>query len=74
MKERKLPKTRSIAKLAEFWDTHDLTDFEDQLVETRAFEKEVQLHGKSKKFRRFLQGRSKQPATRSLDDYRRSLG
>src|SRR5205807_295332 len=31
MKKSKLPKTDSIQKLAEFWDTHDLTDFEDEL-------------------------------------------
>jgi hypothetical protein len=28
-----LPKTESIQKLAKFWDTHDLTDFDDQLEE-----------------------------------------
>lgn len=33
MKKSKLPKTDSIQKLAEFWDTHDLTDFEDELEE-----------------------------------------
>lgn len=33
MKNSKLPKIDSIEKLAEFWDTHDLTDFEDQLEE-----------------------------------------
>src|SRR5438552_18623004 len=33
MKKRTLPKTDSIQKLAEFWDTHDLTDFEEQLCE-----------------------------------------
>jgi len=27
------PETDSIAELAQFWDTHDLTDFEDQLEE-----------------------------------------
>jgi hypothetical protein len=37
------------------------------------FEKEVQLLGKSKKFRRFLRGRSKEAPTTSLEDYRRSL-
>ena len=31
MKKSKLPKTDSIRELAEFWDTHDLTDFEDGL-------------------------------------------
>jgi len=31
MKKSKLPKTDSIQKLAEFWDSHDLTDFEDEL-------------------------------------------
>ena len=33
MKKSKLPNTDSIQELAEFWDTHDLTDFEDQLEE-----------------------------------------
>jgi hypothetical protein len=33
MKKSKLPKTDSIEKLAEFWDTHDLTDFEDEMEE-----------------------------------------
>jgi hypothetical protein len=36
-------------------------------------EKEVQILDKSKKFRRFLKKRSKEPATTSLDDYRKSL-
>jgi hypothetical protein len=31
MKKPKIPQTDSIKELAEFWDTHDLTDFEDQL-------------------------------------------
>ena len=33
IKTRKLPQTDSIEELAKFWDTHDLTDFEDQLEE-----------------------------------------
>ena len=33
MKKSKLPKTDSIQELAAFWDTHDLTDFEDDLEE-----------------------------------------
>ena len=37
------------------------------------FDKEVELLGKSKKFRRFLNLRSKETATTSLEDYRRSL-
>jgi hypothetical protein len=37
------------------------------------FEKEVALLGKSKKFKRFLNERSKEAATTSLEDYRRSL-
>ena len=28
-----MPQTDSIKELARFWDTHDLTDFEDQLKE-----------------------------------------
>ena len=33
MRSAELPKTDSIEDLARFWDTHDLTDFEDQLEE-----------------------------------------
>lgn len=33
MKKSKLPKSDSIEKLAEFWDTHDSTDFEDEMEE-----------------------------------------
>jgi hypothetical protein len=33
MKARKLPRTDSIRKLARFWDTHDLTDFQGELEE-----------------------------------------
>ncbi len=29
----KIPNSDSIEDLAEFWDTHDLTDFEDELEE-----------------------------------------
>ena len=28
-----MPRTDSIKELADFWDTHDLTDFEDHLEE-----------------------------------------
>ncbi len=35
MKKIKLPKTDSIQKLAQFWDTHDLTSFEDELEELK---------------------------------------
>jgi hypothetical protein len=44
------------------------------IVEDAAdFDKEVELLGKSKRFRRFLKERSKEPAATSLEDYRRSL-
>jgi len=33
MSDEFLAKVESIAELAEFWDTHDLTDFEDELEE-----------------------------------------
>jgi predicted HicB family RNase H-like nuclease len=33
MSAESLPKTDSIEELAKFWDTHDVTDFEDQLEE-----------------------------------------
>ena len=29
----KIPETDSIRELAEFWDTHDVTDFDDQFEE-----------------------------------------
>ncbi len=42
MKNSKIPHTDSIEELARFWDTHDLTDFEDQLEEVAdsVFERE----------------------------------
>lgn len=33
MKAEALPQTDSIQELAQFWDTHDLMDFEDELKE-----------------------------------------
>ena len=33
MKNESLPQTDSIQELAQFWDTHDVTDFEDELEE-----------------------------------------
>jgi len=33
MKARHIPQTDSIEELARFWDSHDLTEFEDQLEE-----------------------------------------
>jgi CopG antitoxin of type II toxin-antitoxin system len=33
MKTQELPKTDSIQELAQFWDKHDLTDFEGELEE-----------------------------------------
>ncbi|MCE2402690.1 hypothetical protein J4G08_17635 [Candidatus Poribacteria bacterium] len=33
MNHTKIPQTDSIQELADFWDTHDLTDFEDELEE-----------------------------------------
>jgi predicted DNA binding CopG/RHH family protein len=33
MKTEALPQTDSIQELAQFWETHDLTDFEDELEE-----------------------------------------
>ncbi len=33
MRRQKLPNTDSIEELARFWDTHDLTDFEEDLEE-----------------------------------------
>lgn len=33
MKPQMIPNTDSIDELARFWDTHDVTEFEDQLEE-----------------------------------------
>jgi len=33
MNKQRIPQTDSIAELARFWDTHDLTDFQDELEE-----------------------------------------
>jgi len=33
MKTEALPETDSIQEVAQFWDTHDVTDFEDELKE-----------------------------------------
>jgi predicted DNA binding CopG/RHH family protein len=33
MTTRQLPRTDSISELARFWDTHDVTDFDDLLEE-----------------------------------------
>ncbi|GAB4197614.1 MAG: hypothetical protein Fur006_46440 [Coleofasciculaceae cyanobacterium] len=43
MNSQKIPQTDSIQELAQFWDTHDLTDFEDQLEEVTqpVFERET---------------------------------
>ena len=35
MRSRRVPDMDSIEEISRFWDTHDLTDFEDQLEEVR---------------------------------------
>lgn len=42
MSDKRLPRTDSIEQSAQFWDTHDLTDFEADLEEVPepAFERE----------------------------------
>jgi len=48
MNTNKIPQTDSVQELAQFWDTHDLTDFEEQLEEVteQVFDREkiVQVH------------------------------
>jgi hypothetical protein len=44
MTANNLPQTDSIKELALFWDTHDLTDFDDQLQEVT--ETVFERHGK----------------------------
>ena len=43
MKRTNIPQTDSIQELAHFWDTHDLTDFEDKLEEVgeSVFERQI---------------------------------
>ena len=52
MNTDKVPQTDSIQELAEFWGTHDLTDFEEELEEVTepVFEREkvVKVHLPSK--------------------------
>ena len=45
MNRTNIPQTDSIQELADFWDTHDLTDFEDELeeVDEPVFELSAQL-------------------------------
>lgn len=45
MNSQRLPDTDSIQELANFWDTHDLTDFEDELEEVneQAFERDTEV-------------------------------
>lgn len=45
MNRKNMPKTDTIQELAHFWDTHDLTDFEDKLEEVSepVFELRTQL-------------------------------
>lgn len=40
---KEIPQTDSIQELAEFWDSHDLTDFEEELEEVTepVFERET---------------------------------
>ena len=45
MNNRQLPKTDSIQELASFWDTHDVTDFQDELeeVEEPVFQRDADI-------------------------------
>ncbi|HUT90329.1 MAG TPA: CopG family antitoxin [Thermoguttaceae bacterium] len=45
MSGEKIPQTDSIQELAQFWDTHDLTDFGAQLEEVTepVFERETEV-------------------------------
>ena len=44
MNKLKIPETDSIEELAKFWDTHDLTEFEDQLevITEPVFQRQVE--------------------------------
>ena len=34
-KKMKIPEFKTIKEMATFWDSHDITDFEDQLIEVK---------------------------------------
>jgi hypothetical protein len=34
-KQINIPEFNTLQEMAEFWDTHDITDFEDQLIEVK---------------------------------------
>lgn len=52
MKTQKLPQTDSVKELARFWDTHDLTDFEEQLEEVSETVFERRTEVKVRRFRK----------------------
>ncbi len=45
MNSQQLPQADSIQELANFWDTHDVTEFEDELEEVaeRVFERDTEI-------------------------------
>ena len=45
MNTKRLPQTDSIHELAHFWDTHDVTEFEDELEEVgeRVFQRRTDI-------------------------------
>ncbi len=45
MSASRLPQTDPIQELANIWDTHDVTEFEDELEEVtdRVFERDTQI-------------------------------
>ena len=45
MNSQRLPQTDSIQELANFWDTHDVTEFEDELEEVHepVFERDTDI-------------------------------
>lgn len=45
MNTARIPQTDSIQELANFWDSHDVTDFADELEEVtdRVFERDTQI-------------------------------
>ena len=65
-----------LLKLARAGSVRIVTAAGDAFVLEKAddFDKEVELLGKSRKFRRFLKERAAEAANVSLEDYRRSLG
>ncbi len=70
MKQTTIPQTDSIEELAKFWETHDVTDFEDELEEVTEpiFERSRELGVKVHLKRQELERVQRIAKAKGLDD------